>query len=219
MNNNDFAWISVEDIVPLFALSPNSPQTEIKLHVVKAQVFDLKEIIDINLYNAINEAVKANVQQWKANRTYLAGDKVFYDNAYYTANTTTTEKPPHADYDNYELMNFFYNYVKKWLAGATIVRYSPFLGLHLSQWGLEQYNQEGFGTVSDKRRGEIINSFKSETESYKSLMFQALDEANYTFDGVVYSRKTCGAKSSKLPFTILGAGNKNQYELPNRHTL
>ncbi len=106
MNNNDFAWISVEDIVPLFALSPNSPPTEIKLHVVKAQCFDLKEIIDTNLYNAINEAVKANYQQWKQGRTYNLSDKVFYDNAYYIANTTTTEKPPHADYDNYELIHF-----------------------------------------------------------------------------------------------------------------
>ena len=212
MNNQDFAWIAVPDVTPLFRLSINTPEYEFKREVIDAQQIDLFNLIDHTLYNAIDTAVKANPAQWKQ-KSYNAGDKVFYDNAYYIANTTTTNAPPSSGWDNYELMNFYYLYVKKYLAGAAMVRYAPYLGLHLTQWGLEQYNQEGFGQVSDKRRGEIVNMIKSKTSVFQTKMFDALSEAKNTFDGVVYGSTSCKSKRKTLPFAALGAGKFNNQPL------
>jgi hypothetical protein len=211
MNNNDFNWIIVEDIIPILAISPNTDISVIKPHIVQAQTFDSKKLIGTDLYAALNSAIKANIQQWKSGRTYNSGDKVFYNNAYYIANTTTTEQPPNADYDDYELMNFYYQYFKKWLAVASVVRYIPFMGLHATQWGLEQYTQEGFGQVSDKRRSELTNSYKNIMSVYENEVIQALTDSKYIFDGVQYENK-CIPKKSKLAFTIIGAGQTNNYE-------
>jgi hypothetical protein len=214
MNNQDFAWIAVPDVTPLFALSPNTDAVEFRRYVIDAQQIDLFNLIDSTLYNAIDLAVKANPPQWKQ-KSYNAGEKVFYNNAYYIANTTTTDTPPSSDWDSYELMNFWYLYVKKWLAGAAMVRYAPYLGLHLTQWGLEQYNQEGFGQVTDKRRAEILNSIKGKTSVFQTKMFDALSDANNTFDGVTYVNTNCRTKRKKLPFTALGAGKYNNIQLTN----
>lgn len=212
MNNQDFAWIAVPDVTPLFTLSPNTIADEFKRCVIDGQQIDLYNLIDSDLYNAIDTAVKANPAQWKQ-KSYNAGEKVFYNNAYYIANNTTTNAPPSSDWDSYELMNFYYLYVKKWLAGAAMVRYAPYLGLHLTQWGLEQYNQEGFGQVSDKRRAEIVNAIKSKTSVFQTKMFDALSTANNTFDGVVYGNTSCKSKRKRLPFAALGAGKFNNQPL------
>lgn len=218
MNNNDFAWIAVPDVTPLFALSPNTDANEFKRYVIEAQQIDLFNLIDANLYDALNSAVLANPAQWKPTKVYSSGDKVFYNNAYWIANTTTVtgETPDSStDWDAYELMNFYYSYVKKWLAGAAMVRYTPYHGLHITQWGLEQYNQEGFGQVTDKRRAEILNAIKGKTSVYQTKMFDALKAANNTFDGVVYSDTKCKATRKRLPFAALGAGKFNNEQLTN----
>ena len=214
MNNQDFAWIAVPDVTPLFKLSPNTEPVEFRREVIDAQQIDLFNLIAPTLYNAIDLAVMANPPQWKQ-KSYNAGEKVFYNNAYYIANTTTTDTPPSSDWDSYELMNFWFLYVKKYLAGAAMVRYAPYLGLHLTQWGLEQYNQEGFGQVSDKRRAEIVNSIKAKTSVFQTKMFDALSEANNTFDGVTYTPTNCRTHRKSLPFVALGAGKFNNQQLTN----
>lgn len=202
------------DVTPLFVISPNTEATVFSPYVIEAQQIDLANLIDADLYNAIDLAVAANPPQWKVSKTYNAGEKIFYGNAYYIANTTTTDNPQSStDWDVYELMTFYYLYVKKWLAGAAMTRYAPYHGLHITQWGLEQYNQEGFGQVSDKRRAEILNSIKGKTSVYQTKMFDYLSEVNYTFDGVQYKGKGCGTRRKKLPFTALGAGKFNNYPI------
>jgi hypothetical protein len=203
MINNDFAWIGLTDITPILPLSPNTDEKEIKVYVLKAQEIDFANMVSENLFNAINEAVKGNIQQFKQGRTYQQDAKVFYNNAYYIAVEETTTNPEDPEFwTDYELMNFFYLYVKKWLATATVVRYLPFLGLHATQWGLEQYSQEGFGQVTDKRRGEMLNSYVSEASVYLSKMANELKRVNYTFDGVVYAQP-CNKIQRKNPFTII----------------
>jgi hypothetical protein len=212
MNNNDFAWIAVPDIVPLFNLSPNTEAQVIKPYIIEAQHFDLLNVIPETLYNALNIAIQENPTQWKINKTYQSGDKVFYSNRYYIANTTTTETPTNStEWDDYELMNFYYSFVKKWLAGATMQRYLPYMGLHITQWGLEQYNQDGFGQVTDKRRGEISNAVKNKTDVYFDKMIKELNRVNYTFDSVVYAQQTCKETKTQLPFSIIGAGKYKNY--------
>jgi hypothetical protein len=212
--NNYTSWIGVVDIVPFFAvLSPNSPKEQVEQEVRTAQMLDLPVVFSAELIAALDTAIKANVQQYRSNKTYSDGDKVFYNNAYYIANDAIVagDAPPSANWDNYELMNFFFNYVKPYLAALTMVRYMPYLGLHGTQWGIEQYNQEGFGQVSDKRRAELLNSIQGKCNAYENLMMVFANDENWTFDGVSYKVNTpCETRKKKLSFTVLGAGNRNK---------
>ena len=205
MNNNDFAWISVPDVLPDYNISPNTPVDQFKTYVIQAQKFDFKNLVSDSLYSAINTAIAANVAQYRTGRTYATGDKVFYLNNYYTALQSTTEVPlGSTEWEAYELMNFVHHYVKKWLAGESVCRYLPFLGVNATQWGLEQYRQDSFEPVSDKRRGEILNYYRGITDVYFTKMSNALKDAEYTFDGVVYTGNACISTKRKLSFTING---------------
>jgi|694.fasta_scaffold02665_25 hypothetical protein len=208
MINNLFAWIGIMDITPILALSPNTDESDLKLHVIDAQEIELQNLIQIELYQAINEAVKANYSQFKNGRTYEEGAKVFYNSAYYIALEQTTTSPEDAEFwTSYELMDFYYNFVKKWLATATVVRYLPFHGLHVTQFGLEEYTQEGFGQVSDKRRAEMLQNFKGKSDVYRTRMLNELDRVKSTFDGVKYEVELCRARKKRNQFTVLGIGN------------
>ena len=211
---NNKAWITVTDIIPFFAvLSPNTPTAQIEQQVILAQTLDVKNGLPKALVTALNTAILANPQQYRTNKTYVEGDKVFYNAVYYIAldAISVNEAPPSADWANYELMNFYNVFVKRWLAGLTMKRYMPYLGLHGTQWGLEQFNQEGFGQVSDKRRAELLNSIAGQTSAYESEMINYLNDVNWTLDGVTYERDTlCKQVQSKLPFTVIGAGARNQ---------
>ena len=211
---NNKAWISVVDITPFFAvLSPNTPTAQIEQQVILAQTLDVKNELPKELIEDINNAILANPQQYRTNRTYVEGDKVFYNGVYYIAldAIAVNEAPPSADWGDYELMNFYNVYVKRWLAGCTMKRYMPYLGLHGTQWGLEQFQQEGFGQVSDKRRAELLNSIAGQTSAYENEMINYLNDVNWTLDGVVYERETlCKQVKNKLPFSIIGAGVKNR---------
>lgn len=211
---NNKAWISVVDIIPFFAvLSENTPVKQIDAKVRLAQRLDLPNALPQTLITAINTAILANPQQYRTNKTYSLGDKVFYNAAYYIAldAISVNDAPPSDNWEDYELMNFYNTYVKPFLSGLTMKRYMPYLGLHATQWGVEQFNQEGFGTVSDKRRAELLNSIAGETSAYESEMINYLNDVNWTLDGVVYERDNlCKKVQSKLPFTAIGAGARNQ---------
>jgi hypothetical protein len=190
-------------VLPDYNISPNTPVDQFKTYVIQAQKFDFKNLVSDSLYSAINTAIAANVAQYRTGRTYATGDKVFYLNNYYTALQSTTEVPlGSTEWEAYELMNFVHHYVKKWLAGESVCRYLPFLGVNATQWGLEQYSQEGFGQVTDKRRGEMLNSYVSEASVYLSKMANELKRVNYTFDGVTYA-EPCNKIQRKNPFTII----------------
>ena len=110
-----------------------------------------------------------------------------------------------------ELQAFYNDFIKKLLAGLAICRYTPFIGLHVTQWGLERYGQEGMAAVSDKNRAELLNSFKGKTSAFETLALVALKQANSTFDGVKYSCGCeCKPNRKRLPFSVVGAGNRNK---------
>lgn len=104
-----------------------------------------------------------------------------------------------------ELYSFYTLFVVNYLAGLTMSRYSPYLGIHATQWGMEQYNQEGFGQVTDKRRAEILNAIKSKTNAFEYKLTEYLKSVDNTLDGVVYScNNPCKPQKHRLSFSIIG---------------
>ncbi len=201
--------VSINDIAQYFTISENTDVKQIKPSVIEAQEFELANALGKQLSTAISTAVAENPKQYNQGKTYQIGDKVFYNGTYYIATAITTALPTDVDdWDVYELMTFWAQFVKRYLCGAAMVRYLPYLGLHSTQFGLEQYNQEGFGTVSDKRRGELTNSVEGRTSAFLSAIQTEMKEKNYTFDNVVYEVGTCETRTKrKLNFKIIGAND------------
>lgn len=204
MNNNEFAFLGVEDLIPIIAISPNTDFNRVRPHIIEAQILDLVSIFGETFYSDLKVKVKANYKQYQQGKTYSINDIVFYEEAYYKALASTSSTPNSTDWQVNELLTFYHLYVKIFLACATVTKYLPFMDLHQTQWGLEQYNQEGFGQVSDKRRAELVNNIKSKMEVYKTRMLNYFEKVDGTFDGVKYE-VTCSAnKNRRLSFTIIG---------------
>ena len=210
MRNNDYPFISLTDITPVYGIiSPNTASSQITPQVLKAQETDLEANLCANLVDAIEVQLKLNIKQWSASKTYAIGDKVFFDNSYYIATViSTNEAPPSNKWELFELMNFWHHYVKKYLISSTVKNYFPYLGMHATQWGLEQYNQEGFGQVTDKSRAQLLNAVTSDCGRYLNKLLVYGKSVNWTFDGIKYECQTeCDTQKIRrgLNFRIIGA--------------
>lgn len=109
-----------------------------------------------------------------------------------------------------ELNELFNMVIKPFLSGCTMQRYLPYMGLNATQWAFEEYTQEGFKPITDKRRAEIVNSIEGTKNTYQVKLLKYLQDAKYTFDGVVYPSKGCKQTKPRLSFTVIGAGNTNR---------
>lgn len=109
-----------------------------------------------------------------------------------------------------ELNELFNMVIKPFLSGCTMQRYLPYMGLNATQWAFEEYTQEGFKPITDKRRAEIVNSIEGTKNTYQVKILKYLQDAKYTFDGVVYPSKECKQTKPRLSFTVIGAGNINR---------
>ncbi len=116
-----------------------------------------------------------------------------------------------------ELNELFNMVIKPFLSGCTMQRYLPYMGLNATQWAFEEYTQEGFKPITDKRRAEIVNSIEGTKNTYQVKLLKYLQDAKYTFDGVVYPSKLCKQTKPRLSFTVIGAGNTNRLHNDRYH--
>jgi hypothetical protein len=210
MRNNDYPFITIVDINTQYGfVSAHTFPSIINPFIIDTQESDLEANLCANLVDAIEVQLKLNIKQWSATKTYAIGDKVFFDNSYYIATSVSTnEAPPTNKWELFELMNFWHHYVKKFLISATVKNYFPFLGSNATQFGLEQYNQEGFQPVSDKTRAQILNAITSHSGRYLTKIKTYGKSVNWTFDGVKYEcSNECEVVNTKrgLNFRIIGA--------------
>jgi len=205
MPNNTTLWISLSDVVEMFNISPNTEPKYVNTHIQYAQDFDFKAVFALPFYTAINDSFKAYKGVWITTANYVVGDIILDGGVYYKAIANNVgSQPPSANWQTCELLNFFNQYIKDWLSGVTMVRYMPYYGTHATQWGFEQYGQEGFQAVSDKRLAEILNAVKSTKNAFESTMIIAFNEAKGTFDGVKYELVSCGKTTNRQGFSIIG---------------
>jgi hypothetical protein len=149
---------------------------------------------------------ESKIKQYVEDAQNLDLLSILDDSLLESINTLLNSSPP----DDNELYQFFEYYVKPYLAGATMVRYLPFSNMHLTQWGTEQYTQDGFGQVTDKRFAEMQNHIRSKTSAFESRMINYLKKVNYTLDGIVYKGYECNNVRKKQSFSVLGAGGINK---------
>ena len=149
---------------------------------------------------------ESKIKQYVEDAQNLDLLSILDDNFLDAINDLLNSSPP----DDNELSQFFEDYVKPYLACSTIVRYLPFSNIHLTQWGAEQYTQDGFGQVTDKRFAGMQNHVASKTSAFQSKMTNYLKSVKYTLDGIVYKELNCNNVRKKQSFSVLGAGGINK---------
>lgn len=94
-----------------------------------------------------------------------------------------------------ELYTFRLAYVKPLLVVFALKRFIPFHGRTITQFGIRQINEETSTEITGKERGELVNDMQSKINVYLIRFWNALKEADYTFDGVVYDfEDNCNTK-------------------------
>lgn len=85
-----------------------------------------------------------------------------------------------------ELETFRVSYVVPLLVCFAYKRFLLWQGRNVTQYGIRQINEDTSVEVSDKARGELIDDIKSKINVYLTRFYNALKDADYTFDGVAY---------------------------------
>lgn len=94
---------------------------------------------------------------------------------------------------NPELMSFFETYLKPFMVCMAHARFLLWQGNNVTQFGIRVNQEDTSQPITDKTRGELIASSEHKANVYMMKFKQALEDANYTFDSVVYSYK-CNQK-------------------------
>ena len=201
-------WITINDISRQTPISPNTNIDVLRSYILDAENFDFCGFNE-KLFEDIDSALNPKPLVWSPTKTYVVGDRVFFGGKFFKAKATTTNPTTNTtDWVSIELLNFYIDFVKNYIIQTTYARYLPFLGLHATQFGLEQYNQEGFGQVSDKRRGEMVNDVLAKKNIFQTKMENRLKELGYKLDGVLYNQNHCHRNTgNKMNFSIIGANS------------
>lgn len=85
-----------------------------------------------------------------------------------------------------ELYTFRITYVTPLLVLLAYQRFLLWAGRSITQYGLRQINEDTSVEISDKARAELINDIKSKCNIVWTTFYNALKDAEYTFDGVTY---------------------------------
>lgn len=93
-----------------------------------------------------------------------------------------------------ELETFRVNYVVPLLVCFAYKRFLLWQGRSVTQYGIRQINEDTSVEISDKARGELIDDIKSKINVYLTRFYNALKDADYTFDGIQYDFDICSRK-------------------------
>ena len=88
---------------------------------------------------------------------------------------------------NPELMEFFTTYLKPFMVCMAHARFLLWQGNNITQFGIRVNQEDTSQPITDKTRAELIASSEHKANVYMMKFKEALEEANYTFDTVVYS--------------------------------
>ncbi|CAB4183678.1 hypothetical protein UFOVP1106_46 [uncultured Caudovirales phage] len=183
--------ITKQQIGKYVSLSENINDIDVDSFILDAQEFDTINVFPIALLDAIALQVRSNIAQWNKNDTYVLGDKVLFATYYNSLSTNINSEPPSADWADYELMNFYLQYLQPFIAYSFYYRFIAYFGARVTPSGLKEIVDETMQIVSDKRRAEMLGDIKSKVNVWSGRVAKKLSDVNYTFDGVKYTPEDC----------------------------
>lgn len=205
------ALITKQQIGKYVALSENINDINIDSFIKDAQEFDTINVFPLALLTAIETQVRNNIAQWNKNETYLASDKVLFSTYYNSLSTNTNSEPPSADWEDFELMNFYLQYLQPFIAYSFYYRFIAYFGANVTPSGLKEIVDETMQIVSDKRRSEMLGDIKSKVNVWSNRVSKKLNDVKYTFDGVKYTPESGVKIKQGVRIYALGGHSPKRY--------
>ena len=154
-----------------------------------------RDTISKTLYDAMAASVGVILDgtqgnDWDITVTYNAGAIVKYQGLYYVAlNTVTGGNAPdtNADWQVYELINFWSEFVVPYLCYEAYKSYLIWAGKHIAMGGVRRHLDNTSTEVSGEDLGVLLGDLKYTVGVKYTKMNNELNAKNYTFDGVQYA--------------------------------
>lgn len=86
-----------------------------------------------------------------------------------------------------QLAAFWLNHLKPYFAYKWYYRFLNWHGTNITPFGARANKEETSDEITDKRRGELMADVNKKADIYMLRVNKALNDANYTFDSVVYT--------------------------------
>lgn len=173
-------------------LPENIAASEIDASILDAQQYDIISVFPDALLQAIEVQILTRIQQWNRNQTYAVDAAVWLGapRKFYKAIASNTDsQPPSANWEDFELMNFYEEYLQPLLAYSAFYRFVAYHGLNLTQFGATKpVDPDGtFESISATERASILGDVNSKKNVWDLKCSKKLNAVAYTFDGVVYT--------------------------------
>jgi hypothetical protein len=152
------------------------------------------DTISSSLYNAMAASVGAILDgtqglQWDVATAYSGGDIVIDNGVYYVAlQSVTGGNPPatNADWQVYEIINFWANFVVPYLALSAYCEFLIWGGKHIAMGGLRRHLDNTSTEIGADDLAVLLGSVRSMIGVKLTKLNNELLRTNYTFDGVKY---------------------------------
>lgn len=198
-------WVTIHDVREYFPISENVKGFD--AHVNDAVKFDLYSTFPEALLNLIQSEL--NIKQWSKLNNYTTLDSVFWKDKYYIAkNSNLNSEPPSANWDDYETMDFWGDYLKPYLIACSVSRFMLWHGRNVTQYGLRQINEDTSVEVTDKARGELKADIDNKKDYYMTRIRKKLEDVKWILDGVKYENDNYCGDTKKTRVGIFSLGKK-----------
>ena len=196
-------------------LPTNISDDEINGYILDCQQFDVISVLPDALLNAIEVQILLKIQQWKRTEAYSIGEAVWFGDSrkYYLADAVNTDsQPPSVNWEAFELMNFYYEYLLPLMAFGAYYRFIAYHGTNITQFGLTTpIDPQGtFQPTSSQDRAAMLGDINNKKNVWTLKISKKLNAVNYTFDAVKYPGDDCESSAIKIKpqiFQLGGRGN------------
>lgn len=190
---SNFKWLTVYDIKGVFKISENIPEADIEAAVSDAYNFDMLTTLPDSMFDDIKSILEINPIQWSSNKSYVVGNKVFFDGVYYNCLVNNTDSEPSAsntDWEVIELMQFWLNYVKPFFISKAYSRFFLWHGANVTQYGTTEVIGEERQSISAQKKAELMADIDGKCDIYLGRLTKYFKNVNQTFDGTLYELDT-----------------------------
>lgn len=197
INKSDFSeFVAIPSVVS---------DDRMNMHILDAEKFDVANSLPSGMLDAIKAYFTQPIEKWSRTRTYASGSYVLHNGVYYVSESSNAGNEPasgSAYWTAIALLTLWLSYIKPfWICKAS-TRFLLWHGRNITQYGLRNNIEDTSEALSDKARAELINDLESKATHYHTQLRKTMSDANYTYDGTVYSFSDC-VKVGKGNFKII----------------
>lgn len=179
----------------VFPITLNIEDSKLNPHIADAEKYDLLPYIGQTLLTAlrlVSDDYSTWEGEWNGTDNYTTGQKVIHGNQVWEAAQNNTNQEPSssntANWTLLELESFWYAHVKIYVAFNALSRYSVYAGKNFTQFGVVKPFEPTSQPADPREVAAIIKDLENKMNIEFTLMSNALEDANWEFDGTTYTQ-------------------------------